>query len=258
MNESVAGRSERDELSPLRPRWEWSADEIKRIGYRVVGMIAEHLTTLPDKKMEYLPTRGHSQRRHRQYGPINPLDEIADICEHHKLWLHVDGAYGALAILDRQYEKQLSALPRADSIALDPNKWLYVPVEAGVVLVRDGSAYACDIQSQFRHIFQTDGKTDGVGGSPWFSEYGFTQTRGFRALKVWMVWLGVPSAPIETNIMRASGINRAFMRARFMSAGPVIAASIAAGMSLESEGNAQPASGAFAIAVPASAGRNRR
>jgi hypothetical protein len=51
MNESVAGRSERDELSPLRPRWEWSADEIKRIEYRVVGMIAEHLTTLPDKKM---------------------------------------------------------------------------------------------------------------------------------------------------------------------------------------------------------------
>jgi hypothetical protein len=48
MNESVAGRSERDELSPLRPRWEWSADEIKRIG-RVVGMIAEHLTTLPEK-----------------------------------------------------------------------------------------------------------------------------------------------------------------------------------------------------------------
>jgi len=47
MNESVAGRSERDELSPLRPRWEWSADEIKRIG-RVVGLIAEHLTTLPE------------------------------------------------------------------------------------------------------------------------------------------------------------------------------------------------------------------
>ena len=48
MNESVAGRSERDELAPLRPRWEWSADEIKRIG-RVAGMIAEHLTTLPEK-----------------------------------------------------------------------------------------------------------------------------------------------------------------------------------------------------------------
>src|SRR5229473_4105983 len=48
MNESVAGRSERDELSPLRPRWEWSADEIKRIG-RVAGIIAEHLTTLSEK-----------------------------------------------------------------------------------------------------------------------------------------------------------------------------------------------------------------
>src|SRR5262249_19986086 len=60
-------------------------------------------------------------------------------------------------------------------------------------------------------------------------------------------------APIETNIMRASGINRAFMQARSLSAGPVIAASIAAGMRLGSEGSAQPASGACAIAVPASA-----
>jgi len=119
-------------------------------------------------------------------GAINPLDEIADVCEHHKLWLHVDGAYGALAILDRQYEKQLSAVSRADSIALDPHKWLYVPVEAGVVLMRD----ARHMRATFSLVppyLQTDGKTDGVGGLPWFSEYGFEQTRGFRALKVWMV-----------------------------------------------------------------------
>ena len=65
MSESLAGGSERDELSPLRPRWEWSAHEFKRIGYRVVGMIAEHLTTLPEKKWRP-PDRGHSRRR--QYG----------------------------------------------------------------------------------------------------------------------------------------------------------------------------------------------
>jgi glutamate/tyrosine decarboxylase-like PLP-dependent enzyme len=116
-------------------------------------------------------------------GAIDPLDEIADVCEHPKLWLHVDGAYGALAILDRQYEKQLSALSRADSIALDPHKWLYVPVEAGVILVRD----ARHMRATFSLVppyLQTDGKTDGVGGLPWFSEYGFEQTRGFHALKV--------------------------------------------------------------------------
>jgi glutamate/tyrosine decarboxylase-like PLP-dependent enzyme len=118
-------------------------------------------------------------------GAIDPLDEIADVCAQHKVWLHVDGAYGAPAILAKQYAKQLSALARADSLALDPHKWLYVPVEAGVVLVRD----ARHMRATFSLVppyLQTDGKAEGVGGLPWFSEYGFQQTRGFRALKVWM------------------------------------------------------------------------
>ena len=118
-------------------------------------------------------------------GAIDPLDEIADVCAQHKVWLHIDGAYGAPAILTTQYAKQLSALARADSLALDPHKWLYVPVEAGVVLVRD----ARHMRATFSLVppyLQTDGKTEGVVGLPWFSEYGFQQTRGFRALKVWM------------------------------------------------------------------------
>jgi aromatic-L-amino-acid decarboxylase len=97
----------------------------------------------------------------------------------------VDGAYGAPAILTGQYAKQLCALARADSLALDPHKWLYVPVEAGLVLVRE----ARHMRAAFSLVppyLQTDGKTEGVGGLPWFSEYGFQQTRGFRALKIWM------------------------------------------------------------------------
>jgi glutamate/tyrosine decarboxylase-like PLP-dependent enzyme len=118
-------------------------------------------------------------------GAIDPLDEIADVCAEHRVWLHVDGAYGAPAILTAQYAKQLSALSRADSLALDPHKWLYVPVEAGLVLVRD----AQQMRSTFSLVppyLQTDGKAAGVGGLPWFSEYGYQQTRGFRALKIWM------------------------------------------------------------------------
>ena len=118
-------------------------------------------------------------------GAIDPLEEIAAVCAQHKVWLHVDGAYGAPAILDRRYVKQLSALSRADSVALDPHKWLYAPVEAGVALVRD----ARHMRATFSLVppyLQTDGETTGVGGLPWFSEYGFQQTRGFRALKVWM------------------------------------------------------------------------
>lgn len=118
-------------------------------------------------------------------GAVDPLDEIADICKCHGVWLHVDGAYGAPAILTSNYGAKLAALSRADSIAVDPHKWFYIPVEAGLVLLRDGNV----MRSAFSLVppyLRTDGKLEGVGGLPWFSEYGFQQTRGFRALKIWM------------------------------------------------------------------------
>jgi glutamate/tyrosine decarboxylase-like PLP-dependent enzyme len=118
-------------------------------------------------------------------GAIDPLDDIATICNRYKLWLHVDGAYGAPAIVTEKYGQALSALARADSVALDPHKWLYIPVEAGLVLVRDAQAMRATF-SLVPPYLRTDGSPQGVGGLPWFSEYGFQQTRGFRALKVWM------------------------------------------------------------------------
>jgi len=118
-------------------------------------------------------------------GAIDPIDEIAVVCRRHDVWLHVDGAYGAPAVLSERYKSQLSGLEQADSIALDPHKWLYVPVEAGLVLVRNGAAMRAAF-SLVPPYLRTDGDIEGVGGPPWFSEYGFQQTRGFRALKVWM------------------------------------------------------------------------
>jgi glutamate/tyrosine decarboxylase-like PLP-dependent enzyme len=79
----------------------------------------------------------------------------------------------------------LSALKDADSLALDPHKWMYVPVEAGLALVRDGASMR-DAFSLVPAYIRTEGNSAGVFGLPWFSEYGFQQTRGFRALKVWM------------------------------------------------------------------------
>src|SRR6185436_17482472 len=102
-----------------------------------------------------------------------------------RLWFHVDGAYGAPAVWSRQYRDQLRPIALASSLALDPHKWLSIPVEAGLVLVRDGAAMR-DAFSLVPPYLRTDGSTTGVGGPPWFSEYGFQQTRGFRALKVWM------------------------------------------------------------------------
>jgi len=115
-------------------------------------------------------------------GAIDPLDEIADICARHDLWFHVDGAYGAPAILSARYARALEPVARADSLALDPHKWLYVPVEAGLVLVRDAGA----MRGAFSLVPPYLRTVEGVGGLPWFSEYGVQQTRSFRALKVWM------------------------------------------------------------------------
>ncbi|HEX2079997.1 MAG TPA: pyridoxal-dependent decarboxylase [Longimicrobium sp.] len=118
-------------------------------------------------------------------GAIDPLDEIADVCARHGVWLHVDGAYGAPAILLDDFRPALRALARADSVAIDPHKWMYVPVDAGLVLVRDAQAMR-DAFSLVPPYLRTDADERGVQGPPWLSEYGMEQTRPFRALKVWM------------------------------------------------------------------------
>jgi aromatic-L-amino-acid decarboxylase len=119
-------------------------------------------------------------------GAIDPLREIAEVCRRHGLWLHVDGAYGALALLSPRYQAELAPLALADSLAFDPHKWMSVPYEAGLVLVRDAEALRATF-SLIPEYLRIDAESeDGVHGPPWFSEYGFLQTRGFLALKVWM------------------------------------------------------------------------
>jgi glutamate/tyrosine decarboxylase-like PLP-dependent enzyme len=118
-------------------------------------------------------------------GAIDPLDAIADVCARHETWMHVDGAYGAPAILLDDERAALAPLARADSITVDAHKWLYVPVDAGLVLVRD-PALMRDAFSLVPPYLRTDGDAHGVQGPPWFSEYGMEQTRPFRALKAWM------------------------------------------------------------------------
>ena len=118
-------------------------------------------------------------------GAIDPIDAIADVCAAHGVWLHVDGAYGAPAILTERFRDVLSPIARADSVALDPHKWLSVPVEAGVVLVKDAAA----MRATFSAVPAYLRSSPEITGPPWFSEFGIQQTRGFRALKVWMTLL---------------------------------------------------------------------
>jgi glutamate/tyrosine decarboxylase-like PLP-dependent enzyme len=113
-------------------------------------------------------------------GAIDPLDEIADVCKAESLWFHVDGAYGGLGILAEQTAGLYRGVEQADSLAIDPHKWLYVPVECGCVLVRDAQAMR-DTFSLVPPYLRDD------TALPWFSEFGIQQTRGFKALKLWMV-----------------------------------------------------------------------
>lgn len=120
-------------------------------------------------------------------GAIDPVGDIADGCARHGAWLHVDGAYGGPAVLLlADFAATRAALSRADSIAVDPHKWLYAPVDAGLVLLRDGRQ-ARDAFSLVPPYLRTAGEAGGVTGPVWFSELGFEQTRPFRALKVWLL-----------------------------------------------------------------------
>jgi glutamate/tyrosine decarboxylase-like PLP-dependent enzyme len=117
-------------------------------------------------------------------GAIDPLDQIADVCARHGVWLHVDGAYGAPAILTDRYRARLAGLGRADSVAIDPHKWLYVPVDAGALLVRDPGRLRAAF-SLVPAYLRAEPDPGGVSDAPWLSEYGPEQTRPLRALRVW-------------------------------------------------------------------------
>jgi aromatic-L-amino-acid/L-tryptophan decarboxylase len=110
---------------------------------------------------------------------VDPLFELADICRDHGVWFHVDGAYGALAAAVPGTPADLGALGLADSVAIDPHKWLYAPLEAGCVLVKDAQRMrdAFAYHPPYYHFGQEATN---------YVEYGPQNSRGFRALKVWL------------------------------------------------------------------------
>lgn len=115
-------------------------------------------------------------------GAIDDLDAIADVCAAQKIWMHVDGAFGALAVLSPELKPMIQGIERADSIAFDLHKWLHVPYECGVILVRDRAAQIATFGG--RPDYLTSGKALS-GGAPWPADLGIDLSRGFKALKVW-------------------------------------------------------------------------
>jgi aromatic-L-amino-acid decarboxylase len=112
-------------------------------------------------------------------GAIDPLAAIADLCREKKIWFHVDGAYGGFAAAVPDAPADLRALAAADSVAVDPHKWLYAPLEAGCALVRDRDALrrAFSYHPPYYHFDERLRN---------FVERGPQNSRGFRALKVWL------------------------------------------------------------------------
>lgn len=117
-------------------------------------------------------------------GSIDPLSDLADIAAEYRLWYHVDGAFGALAYLAPEMRDRLSGMERADSLAFDLHKWVYLPFEVGCVLVRDREMHRRAFTLTPDYLKHGDRGT--ASGPLWFSDYGIQLTRGFRALKVWM------------------------------------------------------------------------
>ena len=120
-------------------------------------------------------------------GAIDDIGALADICQQEDLWLHVDGAFGAWAALVPDKRHLVAGMERADSLALDLHKWMYMPYEIGCILVRCADDHRDAFSLTPAYLAHGHGGRGLTGGDlPWFSDYGFQLSRGFRALKAWM------------------------------------------------------------------------
>jgi aromatic-L-amino-acid decarboxylase len=126
-------------------------------------------------------------------GAVDPLPDISAVCREHRLWFHVDGAYGGFAAAVPEASADLRGLSLADSIAVDPHKWLYAPLEAGCALVRDPEALRAAFAYHPPYYHFEERATNYV-------DYGPQNSRGFRALKVWLALRHVGAAGYRTMI----------------------------------------------------------
>jgi aromatic-L-amino-acid decarboxylase len=115
---------------------------------------------------------------------VDPVSQIADVCERHKLWLHVDAAYAGSAAVVPEFRHLLDACERADSLVLNPHKWLFTPFDLSVLYCRrmDVLHRAFSLVPEYLRTLETDWQ--GVRNH---SEYGIQLGRRFRALKLWMI-----------------------------------------------------------------------
>ncbi len=115
-------------------------------------------------------------------GAVDPLPELARFCRRENLWLHVDGAYGAAAVICDEGRRLLAGLELVDSLSLDPHKWLFQPFEIGCVLLRDARILKDAFRIMPEYLRDVHRFEEEVN----FCDYGIQLTRSFRALKLWL------------------------------------------------------------------------
>ncbi len=116
-------------------------------------------------------------------GAIDDLEHLHAICRTHGVHFHVDGAFGAMAVLSPELKPLVKGIEKADSIAFDFHKWAQVPYDAGFILVRDGQLHRDTFASPAAYL--RPNAKGLAAGAPWFSDFGPDLSRGFRALKTW-------------------------------------------------------------------------
>ena len=115
-------------------------------------------------------------------GTVDPLDEIASICEIESLWMHVDGAYGGAAILSDKGKEYLKGIEKADSLTVDPHKWFFQPYEIGCLIVKDHKWLSKTFSEKPVYLRDIEGNESEIN----FYDHGIELTRRFRALKFYM------------------------------------------------------------------------
>jgi aromatic-L-amino-acid/L-tryptophan decarboxylase len=155
-----------------------------------------------DRKSGYRPICVVGNAGTTNTGAVDPLDALAEFCQKQELWFHVDAAYGGPAARTEAAGRLFQGLDRADSVVVNPHKWLYVPAEAACILVREPRA----LRDTFQVVADYLREESEAGGDGLldFKDYSPQLHRNFRALKVWMTFKAYGArrlrAAIESNI----------------------------------------------------------
>jgi selenocysteine lyase/cysteine desulfurase len=167
---------------------------------RILGFRPEQVRVLPTREDLYLdpdtleraieadlragrtPLLASANAGATNAGTVDPIAELAEVCRRHGVWLHADAAYGGFAVLSERGRRELQGLEHADSITLDPHKWLYQPFECGCLLVREGRLLRSAFEIAPDYLSEARAAEDETS----FADLGLQLTRTSRALKVWL------------------------------------------------------------------------